>query len=63
MVSNDSRRKPMRVEVAQWIASAWSKLTMKKIVKTWNIVGHKTGNQENEENDRISVVEVSQTTR
>jgi hypothetical protein len=56
MILNGSRRKPMRIEVAQWIVISWSKVTREKIFNTWNIVGHKAGDQDNEDSDASSVV-------
>jgi hypothetical protein len=59
MMSNGSHRKPMRAEVAQWIAIAWSKVTRETTSNTWNSAGHKAGNQNNDDSDAIIVLGVT----
>jgi hypothetical protein len=59
MMSNGSRHKPMRAEVAQWIAIAWSKVTRETIFNTWNSFEHKVGDHDNEYSDRSSVVDIA----
>jgi hypothetical protein len=57
MMMNCLHHRPMRAEVAQWIAHSWSKAP-----HTWNGVSHKAGDQEdnedNEDSNAISVVGV-----
>jgi hypothetical protein len=57
IMMNGSYRRLMQAKVVQCIAHAWSKVTRETIVNTWNDVGHKAGDQEdNEDSDTRSVV-------
>jgi hypothetical protein len=59
MMANGSLCKLMQAKVAQWISIAWSKVTRETIINTWNSVDHKAGDEDNEDSDRGSVVEVA----
>jgi hypothetical protein len=43
-------RAVIRAEVSQWIKFAWDKLMTPTLVNTWKIIGHKIGDEEDNDN-------------
>jgi hypothetical protein len=58
MIMNSSHHQPMWANIAHWIVHAWSKETRGGIANTCDSVGHKAGDQDNEDSAAISVVGV-----
>jgi hypothetical protein len=53
MCTNGLRRRPSRVEVAQWVVKAWEQVKTATIVNTWKSIGHKVADDDDDDEDNI----------